>query len=305
MGIEIMLKEFKGLLVCLVLATNQAWAAEPLEQIVDDKDLPALSADEGRIGEIRRVADDSEFKVCADPDNMPYSNLKQEGFEDKIAEVLAKDLGKKLTFAYAYNRQGFLRNTINAMRCDVIIGTTSDYDALRTSKPYYRSGHVFVWRKESGFNITNWDSPDLKKGVIGVIGQSPATIPLRDHDLIAYSKPYRMQRDLNLPTSFMIDDLASKEIDVAVMWGPIAGYYAKKSPTPMELVFIPEYNSVDLKGKEYWNISVGVRKKDKERMALIDAALERNKDKIAKILADYGIPTVPVVEGDSVFKKSN
>jgi mxaJ protein len=305
MGIEIMLKQFKGLLVCLALTANQAWAAEPLEQIVDDKDLPSLSADEGRIGEVRRVADDSEFKVCADPDNMPYSNLKQEGFEDKIAEVLAKDLGKKLTFAYAYNRQGFLRNTINAMRCDVIIGTTSDYDALRTSKPYYRSGHVFVWRKESGFNITNWDSPDLKKGVIGVIGQSPATIPLRDHDLIGYSKPYRMQRDLNLPTSFMIDDLAKKEIDVAVMWGPIAGYYAKKSPTPMEVVFIPEYNSVDLKGKEYWNISVGVRKKDKERMAVIDAALERNKDKIAKILADYGIPTVPVVEGDSVFKKSN
>jgi mxaJ protein len=305
MGIEIMLKQFSGLVVCLVFATNQAWAEEPLEKIVNDKDLPSLSADEGRIGEVRRVDDGTEFKVCSDPDNMPYSNLKQEGFEDKIAEVLANDLGKKLTFAYAYNRQGFLRNTINAMRCDVIIGTTSDYDALRTSKPYYRSGHVFVWRKESGFNITNWDSPDLKKGVIGVIGQSPATIPLRDHDLIAYSKPYRMQRDLNLPTSFMIDDLAKKEIDVAVMWGPIAGYYAKKSSVPMELVFIPEYNNVDLKGKEYWNISVGVRKKDKARMAEIDAALERNKDKIAKILADYGIPTVPVVEGDSVYKKSN
>lgn len=307
MGIETMLKQLQGLLVCvgLVMAVNQAWAGDTIEKVLDDKELPSLSADEGRIGEVRRVADDSEFRVCADPDNMPYSNLKKEGFEDKIAEVLANDLGKKLSFVYAYNRQGFLRNTINAMRCDVIIGTTSDYDALRTSKPYYRSGHVFVWRKESGFNITNWDSPDLKKGVIGVIGQSPATIPLRDHDLIAYSKPYRMQRDLNLPTSFMIDDLVKKEIDVAVMWGPIAGYYAKKSPVPMEVVFIPEYNNVDLKGKEYWNISVGVRKKDKARMAEIDAALERNKDKIAKILADYGIPTVPVVEGDSVFKKGN
>jgi mxaJ protein len=300
-----MLKQLKGLLVCLVFATNYASAADSIEQVLDPAVLPSLNADEGRIGEVRRVTDDTEFKVCSDPDNMPYSNLKQEGFEDKIAQVLANDLGKKLTFAYAYNRQGFLRNTINAMRCDVIIGTTSDYDALRTSKPYYRSGHVFVWRKDSGFNITNWDSPDLKKGVIGVIGQSPATIPLRDHDLIGYSKPYRMQRDLNLPTSFMIDDLAKKEIDVAVMWGPIAGYYAKKSPVPMDLVFIPEYNNVDLKGKEYWNISVGVRKKDKARMADIDAALERNKDKIAKILADYGIPTVPVVEGDSVFKKSN
>ncbi|HEY0561851.1 MAG TPA: quinoprotein dehydrogenase-associated putative ABC transporter substrate-binding protein [Methylophilus sp.] len=298
-----MLKKLQGLLVSLLLVANQGMAQEAIEKVVSDKDLPSLNADEGRMGEVRRVDDGTEFKVCSDPDNMPYSNLKKEGFEDKIAEVLANDLGKKLTFTYAYNRQGFLRNTINAMRCDVIIGTTSDYDALRTSKPYYRSGHVFVWRKDSGYNITNWDSPDLKKGIIGVIGQSPATIPLRDYDLMGNSRPYRMQRDLNLPTSFMIDDLAKKDIDVAVMWGPIAGYYAMKSAIPMEIAFIPEYNKVDLKGKEYWNISVGVRKKDKERMVQIDAALERNKDKIAKILADYGIPTVPVVEGDSVFKK--
>lgn len=298
-----MLKQLKGLLACLVLVTNAGVAQESIEKVLDEKELPSLNADEGRVGEIRRVDDGTEFKVCADPDNMPFSNLKKEGFEDKIAEVLANDLGKKLSFTYAYNRQGFLRNTINAGRCDVVIGTTSDYDALRTSKPYYRSGHVFVWRKDSGYNITNWDSPDLKKGVIGVIGQSPATIPLRDYDLMGNARPYRMQRDLNLPTSFLIDDLAKKDIDIAIMWGPIAGYYAKKSTVPMEVALIPEYNKVDLKGKEYWNISVGVRKKDKERMAQIDAALERNKDKIAKILADYGIPTVPVVEGDSVFKK--
>lgn len=300
-----MLKQLKVVMVGLVLFSHQVMAEDTLEKVLDDKDLPSLSADEGRVGEVRRVDDGTEFKVCADPDNMPYSNLKQEGFEDKIAQVLADDLGKKLSFTYAYNRQGFLRNTINAGRCDVVIGTTSDYDALRTSKPYYRSGHIFVWRKDSGYKITNWDSPDLKKGVIGVIGQSPATIPLNDFDLMANAKPYRMQRDLNLPTSFLIDDLAKGEIDVAVIWGPIGGYYAHKSKVPMEVAFIPEYNKVNLKGKEYWNISVGVRKKDKERMAQINAALERNKDKIAKILADYNIPTVPVVEGDDVFKKGN
>lgn len=298
-----MLKKLQGLLVCMLLVTNQGMAQEAIEKVVSDKDLPQLNADEGRIGEVRRVDDGTEFKVCADPDNMPYSNLKKEGFEDKIAEVLANDLGKKLTFTYAYNRQGFLRNTINAMRCDVIIGTTSDYDALRTSKPYYRSGHVFVWRKDSGYNITNWDSPDLKKGIIGIIDKSPATVPLNDFNLMANAKPYRLQRDLNLPTSFLIDDLVKGDIDVAVIWGPIGGYYAKKSAMPLELSMVPEYNKVKLSGKEFWNISVGVRKKDKERMAQIDAALERNKDKIAKILADYGIPTVPVLEGDSVFKK--
>lgn len=271
--------------------------------MAEEIDIPSINPDEGRIGEIRRVADDSEFKVCSDPDNMPYSNIKLEGFEDKIAKLLADDLGKKLTYQYAYNRQGFLRNTINAMRCDVIMGMTSDFDALRTSKPYYRSGHVFVWRKDSNYDISNWDSPDLKKGIIGIVDKSPATIPLNDYNLMANARPYRLQRDLNLPTSFIIDDLVAGKIDVAVMWGPIAGYYAKQSKVPLELRLIPEYNKVNLKGKEYWNISVAVRHKDKERMNQINAALERNKDKIAEILNEYGIPTVPVKDGDSVYKK--
>lgn len=295
-----MLKQLKGLAVCLALISGYAIAAgEPIK----DSDIPSLSADEGRPGEVRRVDDGTEFKVCSDPDNMPYSNIRGEGFEDKIAEVLAKDLGKKLSYAYAYNRQGFLRNTINAGRCDVIIGTTSDFDGLRTTTPYYRSGHVFVWRKDSNFKITDWNSPDLRKGVIGIVDKSPATVPLNDFNLMANAKPYRLQRDLNFPPSFLIDDLAKGEIDVAIMWGPIAGYYMKQSKVPMEMAFVPEYNKVNLQGKEYWNISMGVRMKDKERVAPINEALARNKDKIAQILADYGIPTVPVVDGDTVFKK--
>lgn len=280
----------------MMLATQSVVFAEEI-------DIPSINPDEGRIGEVRRVADESEFKVCSDPDNMPYSNLKLEGFEDKIAKVLADDLGKKLTFQYAYNRQGFLRNTINAMRCDVIIGMTSDFDGLRTSKPYYRSGHVFVWRKDSNYDITNWDSPDLKKGIIGIVDKSPATIPLNDFNLMTNARPYRLQRDLNLPTSFIIDDLVAGKIDVAVMWGPIAGYFAKNSKVPLEIRLIPEYNKVNLKGKEYWNISVAVRMKDKDRIKMINESLERNKDKIDAILKEYGIPTVPVVDGDSVYKK--
>lgn len=296
-----MLEQMKRLGVVLFLASLSFNAVA--ETKILDSEIPTLNPDEGRIGEIRRVVDETEFKVCSDPDNMPYSNLKQEGFEDKIAEVLANDLGKKLAFAYAYNRQGFLRNTINAMRCDVIMGTSSDYDALRTSTPYYRSGHVFVWRKDSNYNITDWDSPDLKKGIIGIVDKSPAAVPLNDHNLMANARPYRLQRDLNLPPSFIIDDLVKGDIDVAIVWGPIAGYYAKQSKVPLEMRLIPDYNKVNIAGKEFWNISVGVRKKDKERIKLINEALERNKDKIAKILADYGIPTVPVVEGDTVFKK--
>jgi mxaJ protein len=284
-----------GLFVVLAATANIASAED---------DMSNTDLNSGRAGEGQRVDDGTEFKVCADQDNMPYSNSKQEGFENKIAEVLAKDLGKKLTYQFWYDRMGFLRK-----RCDVVMGTAQDNDALRTSKPYYRSGHVYVWRKESNYNITNWDSPDLHKGFIGVVGQSPATIPMNDHNLISNARPYRMQRDLHLPPSYLIDDLAKGDIDIAIAWGPIGGYFAKNNKVPMEVRMIPEYENPNAisraKGKEYWNISVGVRKKDKERMAMIDAALERNKDKINQILDDYGVPHVPVVDNDSIEKISH
>lgn len=256
--------------------------------------------EDGLPGMPYRIPSDNEFRVCADPDSLPYSNQKGEGFENKIAEVLAKDLGKELTYEFWLDRQGYLRNTINAQRCDVIIGMGSDVDSLRTSKPYYRSGYVFVYRKSSNYNIKDWDAEDLKKGIIGIVGESPPTIPLRDHDLMANARPYRLQRDLNLSPGHMIDDLVAGKIDVAIIWGPIGGYYAKQSKEPLVVVPIPEYKSVNVKGKEEWNISVAVRKKDKDRMEMIQGALDRNQAKILKILDEYGIPHKPAVSGDKI-----
>jgi mxaJ protein len=262
-----------------------------------------INQDVGRGGEPVRVDDPAEFKVCADFDNLPFSNARQEGFENKIAELIAKDLGRKLTFQFWYDRIGYIRNTLNARRCDVILGTVAGNDMMLTSKPIYRSGYVFVTRKDSGFDIKNWDSPDLRKAKIGVVGQTPPSRPLADKDLLGNSRPYRIMRDLNLPPSYMIDDLVKGDIDVAIIWGPIGGYYAKLAKIPLVVVPAPEYEATNVHGKEYWNIAIGVRRKDKERMAMIQEVLDRRHADILKILDDFGIPHVPVIEGDSVEKK--
>lgn len=290
--VPMMLNQLKqiGLGLCLASFATVGVAATE----VKDSDVPSLNPDEGRIGEIRKVVDDSEFRVCADPDNLPYSNVHREGFEDKIAAVLAEDLGKKLTFAYAYSRFGFLRNTINAMRCDVIIGTSKGYDALTTSNTYYRAGHIFIWRKDSNYTIKDWKSPDLRKGIIGIVDKSPASVPLSENDLMANARPYRIQRDLHESAGYLIEALEKGEIDVAISWAPLAGYYVKNSKVPMETALIPEYKQVNKKGRLYWNIAVGVRKRDHKRAEMINGALARNKDKITAILNEYGIPTVPL-----------
>lgn len=292
-----MIAKFKGFAVVAifgVLAAN-VYAAEAVKQELD------FDAEIGRGGEPVRTEDASEFRVCADKDNLPYSNDKMEGFENKIAELIAKDLGKQVKYQFWYDRMGFIRNTLNARRCDVILGTVAGNDMVLTSKPYYRSGYVFVYKKSSGYNIKDWDSPDLRKAKIGVVGQTPPSRPIADKGLMENARPYRIMRDLNLPPSFMIDDLVKGDIDVAIIWGPIGGYYAKKASTELVVVPAPEYEQENAHGKEYWNIAVGVRKKDKERIAMINDVLERRKDDITKILDEYGIPHVPVVDE----KKSN
>jgi|TARA_B110000438_G_scaffold139604_1_gene134870 mxaJ protein len=261
-------------------------------------DIP-VNADLGKPGEPARVPKDNEFKVCADQDNMPYSNREGEGFENKIAEVLAADLGKDLSYQFWHDRFGFIRNTLKAMRCDVIIGTNTTYDAVNTTKPYYRAGHVWIYRKDSGYDIKDWNSPDLRKAIIGVHDKSPITVALDANNLMINAKPYRIQRNLRESPGKIVHDLANGDTDVVIAWGPIGGYYAKQSKVELVVVPIPEYanENTSLTGKTYWNISVGVRKKEDARRDMIEAALDRNKDKIQKIMSDYGIPVIePVYE---------
>jgi mxaJ protein len=251
-----------------------------------------VDTDIGRPGQSMRVPKDNEFKVCADPNNMPFSNQKQEGFENKIAKVLADDLKKELSFQFWPDRFGFIRNTLKARRCDVLIGTGTAVDMVKTTNPYYRSGHVWIYRKDSGFNITDWDSPDLRKGIIGIVDKSPVAQSLNANDLMANAKPYRLMRDLTKDPGQLVTHVAEGKIDIAIMWGPIGGFYAKKSSVPMEVVLIPEFENTKLSGKTYWNISAAVRHGEPDRLKMIEGALKRNKGKILKILDDYGIPHI-------------
>jgi len=264
---------------------------------VHSADTIAVNPDMGKPGEPTRVPKDDEFKVCADQDNLPYSNDKGEGFENKIAEVLAADLGKELSYQFWHDRFGFLRNTLNAKRCDVIIGTNTTYDALDTTKPYYRAGHVWIYREDSGYDISSWDSPDLKKGVIGLVDKSPVTQALNANGLMANARPYRIHRDLTRSPGEPVEDVISGKIDVAIMWGPLGGYYAKQSDVDLVVVEIPEYSTGNkkLQGKTYWNISAGVRKREVERREMVEGAIFRNLDKIYAIMDEYGIPhTEPI-----------
>ena len=180
------------------------------------------------------------------------------------------------------------------------MGTNTTYDAVNTTNPSYRAGHVWIYRKDSGYKINDWNSPDLRKGVIGIVDKSPVSVALHANDLMANAKPYRLMRDLTKSPGQLVDHVVSGEIDVAIMWGPIGGYYAKQSKEDLVVVLIPEYSDGNegLTGKTYWNISAGVRKKEDERRDMIGAALERNKDKIRKIMDDFGIPYADPVFAD-------
>jgi len=237
-------------------------------------------------------AEVKELRVCADPNNLPYSNERWEGFENKIAELVAKELGATLTYYWWPHQRGLVRNTLGAEQCDVLIGIPKDYDPVLATKPYYRTGYVIAYRKDRGFQIRSLDDPILKKIKIGVHSDTPPHQALAQRDLIGdnlvqYSLFYgwaHPEEQLGKP----IQDLIAGQIDVAMVWGPTVGYYVKKwSASFLEVV--------PLRGDDphiplTFEISMGVRKGDKELRARLDEVLSRKGDEIRKILEEYGVP---------------
>lgn len=239
------------------------------------------------------LIDPKVLRVCADPSNLPFSNEKGEGFENKIAELLAAKLHKELAYAFYPGATGFVRNTLNAHLCDVILGMPQGNDLVQPTNPYYRTTYAIVTRAGSDIDgIKDLDDPRLKekKGKIGLVANTPPGNILAKNGMIGLVKPYPLMVDTRVESSSasMIHDLETGTIDVALLWGPMAGYYAKKSGARLDVAPIPETPGTRMA----FRIALGVRHSDQNWKRELNNLLAQNKAEIDRILADYGVPTI-------------
>jgi mxaJ protein len=233
----------------------------------------------------------NQFRVCADPHNLPYSNERLEGFENKIAELIAKELGARPTYTWWPDRRGFIRNTLRANLCDVVVGVPNGYDQVRWTRPYYRSTYAFVFARNGGFRVRSWDDPVLRNARIGVVAATPPADAMIRKGLMQNVVSYRLTIDYTTEyPGEIVDHVAAGKIDVAVVWGPVAGYFAKKQSVPLEVVPVPQVPGLEVPFS--YEISMGVRKGDRERQAQLDEILVRMEPEIRKILDAYGVPRV-------------
>jgi quinoprotein dehydrogenase-associated probable ABC transporter substrate-binding protein len=241
------------------------------------------------------------IRVCADPDNMPLSNQKGEGYEQKIAELVAKEWNAKIEYAWWPVRRGFFSRALNGRYCDIAIQAPVAFDMAGVTKPYFRSGYVFVTRKNSGLDIKSLADPRLKKLKIGVnllnsdAENTPPAMALSRYgvvgNLVGYSTFYT---ETERPED-IINDVARKKTDIAIVWGPLAGYFAKTSPVPLSVIPLAERDSLS----DYpfrFNIGMGVRRRDRALRDSLQTVLERKAPEIQAILKQYGVPTFPIEE---------
>jgi len=242
-------------------------------------------------------ASETAIRVCADPNNLPFSNADGEGFENKIAELIASDMNRPIEYTWWAQRRGFFRNTLRAGLCDVVIGVPSSFELAATTLPYYRSTYVFVSRSDRGLDIGSFDDPKLRELTIGVqmIGDDGANAPpvhaLNNRGMVDNIKGYTLYGDYSQdsPPARIIDAVEKKEVDIAVVWGPLAGYFAGKSRVP--LTVRPVSPEIDLPYLPLvYDISMGVRRGEDKLKAKLDEVVARRRAEIETILDRYGVP---------------
>ncbi|HET7694817.1 MAG TPA: substrate-binding domain-containing protein [Vicinamibacterales bacterium] len=239
------------------------------------------------------------IRVCADPNNLPFSNEAREGFENRIAALLAADRGARLEYTWWAQRRGFVRNTLQAGACDVVMGVPSGFEPTRTSRPYYRSTYVFAARRDRGARLASLDDPRLRELRIGVqmIGDDFANTPpahaLARRGLVRNVVGFPVYGDYSRPAplSAIVDAVDRGDVDAAVVWGPAAGYFAKAAQHPLELTPVsPQGDSPAL--PFVFDISMGVRRGDAGLQAELDDFIGRRRADIDRILDDYGVPRI-------------
>jgi mxaJ protein len=237
------------------------------------------------------------LRVCADPNNMPFSNERGEGFENKVVDLIAKDLGARVEYTWWAQRRGFFRSTLRAGLCDLVAGVPSGFEPAQTTSPYYRSTYVFVYRKGGGVAVRSFDDPALRQLKIGVqmIGDDFANTPPA-HALtnrhITNVRGYMVYGDYSKPSpaANIIEAVERREVDVAVVWGPLAGYFARRRAG---LEVVPVSPQIDLPFLPFvYDISMGVRRGDNTFRDEIEGVIDRRRAEIEKILDEYGVPRV-------------
>jgi mxaJ protein len=237
--------------------------------------------------------------ACADPNNLPFSNRAGQGFENKLAELIAADLHAKLDYIWWAQRRGYVRNTLNEKKCDFWPGIASNVEMVATSRPYYRSTYVFVSRRAANLNGLTLDDPRLKHLRIGVqmVGNDASNTPpahaLAERGVIANVRGYMLYGDYRRPNppAAIVDAVERGDVDVALVWGPLAGYFAARSPVPLRLEPVTPWFA-DQQWPMQFDVSVGVQKDNQKLLNEIDGILERRSGDIRRLLASYHVPVV-------------
>jgi mxaJ protein len=249
------------------------------------------------------MAGQASLRVCADPNNLPFSNSRQEGLENRLAELVGRELVARVVYTWWPQRRGFFRETLNAGRCDVVMGVPAGLQVLATTRPYYRSTYVFVTRSADLLQVRSFDDPVLRRLRIGVQlaggaeGTTPPVYALARRGLMDRVEGYSLYADYARPNppARVLDALARGEVDVAVAWGPLAGYFARREPVRLSVV--PVAPAIDPSGVPLtFAIAIGVRKGDERLRRALDRVIQRHRQEIERILDEYGVPRVATPE---------
>lgn len=240
--------------------------------------------------QVSDLVDRSTLRVCADPANMPFTNEAGDGFENKVAELLAQKLGLTLDYTWFPQATGFYRMTLGAKRCDVVMGYVAGGDPVLNTNPYYRSAWVLITPKGSDLaDVTTLEDPRLKGQRIGVVAGSPPGDLMARNGLMGMARPYALMVDRRFesPAEAMIADINDGEIAAGILWGPIGGYYAKKSTKPLAVIpLVKEKGDPAL----VYRITFGIRPGELNWKHQLNQFISQEQGAIDKILLDYGVP---------------